>query len=174
MSDMPERSLEPISADALDRLSDLAAKDRDKFFRKRPEYAARLLCVALCQGAGLHFVHLAQGKANPNGIKDFDVWSFFAAVPNQRFPADRRYVPIDFGPSVYGRWTREPERFRHYLGRRVDLFVRALPVSIDADPVGAVREYLSAGRTQSARLLAAKGVVLIDPAGRRGEIVWPC
>lgn len=37
-------------------------------------YAGRLLCRALCQGAALHYL---DGK---NGVKDFDVWSFYAAL----------------------------------------------------------------------------------------------
>jgi hypothetical protein len=32
-----------------------------------------LVCVALCQGAALHFVD------GENGVKDFDVWTFYAA-----------------------------------------------------------------------------------------------
>ncbi|MFG1872266.1 hypothetical protein [Micromonospora arborensis] len=122
----------------------------------------------------MHFVDIANGMVNPNGVKDFDVWSFFAAIPGQRFPAYRRNAHVDFGPSKFGRWSRELPRFRHFQGRRIDLFMRILPVNTDAEPAAALREYLRAGRTESARRLATKGVVLMDPAERRGEIVWPC
>ena len=41
------------------------------------------------------------------------------------------------------------------------------------DPADAIRRYLTARRTKSAKALAAKAVVLIDPQNRAGEIVWP-
>jgi hypothetical protein len=56
---------------------------------------------------------------------------------------------------------------------RVDLLGRSLPVARGTDPARAIRDYLAAGRTTSARALAAKATVLIDPAHRPGEIVWP-
>jgi hypothetical protein len=37
----------------------------------------------------------------------------------------------------------------------------------------AIRRYLAARRTDSAKALAAKAVVLIDPQNRAGEVVWP-
>lgn len=169
----PGRSYEPISVGDLARLGDIAAVDRERFFKGRPEYRGRVLCTTLCQGAGLHFVDVATGHAEPNGVKDFDVWSFFVAIPGARFPADRRRTHVDFGVSKFGRWDGEPKVCQHYRGRRVDLLMRALPVPINADPVSALTSYLAKARTGSARFLAAKGVVLIDPPHRRGEIAWP-
>jgi hypothetical protein len=167
-----ERSLEVITASDLGRLSVIAAEDRAKLFETRPEYAGRLLCVALCQGAGLHFVDVARGKTPPNGVKDLDVWSFFLAIPGVTFPY-RRSRHLDFGPSKFGRWSRELPKFRHFAGRRVDLFMRDLPVTADADPADALRSYLRARKTKTAKALVAKGLVLIDPPDRRGEIIWP-
>jgi hypothetical protein len=43
----------------------------------------------------------------------------------------------------------------------------------DADPVEAVERYLTAGRTETARQLAMKAVVLLEPDRLRGQIVWP-
>lgn len=169
----PGRSYEQITAEDLARLGELAAADRERFFKGRPEYRDRLLCSALCQGAGSHYVDVAAGKAEPTGIKDFDVWSFFSAIPGKRFPADRRHTYPDFGESKFGRWDDEVKVCRHYKGRRVDLLMRALTVPVDADPVSALRSYLAEARTKSAKFLAKKGVVLIDPPDRRGEIVWP-
>lgn len=173
VSDMGGRSYEPISDEELAILDRIAAADRERFYARRGEYRNRLLCAALCQGAGLHYVDVARGSEQLNGVKDFDVWSFFAALPAERFPADRRIVHVDFGASKFGRWDGERERFRYYQGRRVDLLMRALPVPVDADPADALAAYLATGRTTSARMLAAKGVVLIDLTDRRGEIVWP-
>ncbi len=120
----------------------------------------------------MHYLEVAVGKAEPNGVKDFDVWSFFSAIPGERFPADRRRAYVDFGESKFGRWDDEVEVCQHYTGRRVDLLMRALPVPVDAHPVSALRSYLAEARTSSAKFLAKNGVVLIDPPDRRGEIVW--
>jgi len=49
----------------------------------------RPLSVALCQGASWHFV----GKGN--GVKDFDVWSFFREISGQPIRR-RRLVTRDF------------------------------------------------------------------------------
>jgi hypothetical protein len=76
----------------------------------------------------------------------------------------------DYGPSKFGRYPDDPPSF---TGRRVDLLGRSLPVPIDADPAAAVRAYLSTARTASARALAAKAVVLIDPQQLGGAIIWP-
>jgi hypothetical protein len=167
------RSRERIRDADLARLSKIARKDRAKFFEGRPEYKDRFLCVALCQGARLHYVDTELGRRRPNGVKDFDVWTVFVAMPQRRFPADRRNTHQDFGPSRFGRWPQEPARFRHFEGRRVDLLMRGLPVRNDADPIEAVRAWLAEGRTRSAQLLARKGVVLIDPPRYRGFVAWP-
>ena len=170
---MEGRSYQPILTDDLARLSEIAEQDRDQFLQKRPEYSDRLLCVALCQGAGMHFVDLALGVTQPTGIKDFDVWSFFASISGKKFPADRRNTHEDFGRSKFGRWPDEMPRFRHFVGRRVDLFMRGLPVNRTADPAEAVRAWLHEAQTKSARLLSKKGVVVLDPESARGRIIWP-
>jgi hypothetical protein len=162
-----ERSMEKIDLGDLVRLARLACEDETALFERAPKsagrYAGRLLCRALCQGAALHFVN------GVNGIKDFDVWSFYAAASTGPFPY-RRIGNADFGPSKFGRWPGDSARF---IGRRVDLIGRSLPVPLGIDPASALRRYLSAGATESARALAAKAVVLIGPSERAGEVVWP-
>lgn len=132
----------------LARLSELAAADHQRFLAHRPEYYGRLVAVTLAQGAGLHYV---DGRT---GIKDLDVWSFFAAIPDARFPADRRETHADFGPSQLGRQRYDPTaargpralaRFRRwatFTGRRVDLLMRHLPITPNApvdDTIAALR-----------------------------------
>jgi hypothetical protein len=162
-----DRSLERIEIADLLRLAALAADAEAELFRRNPQgsgrYARRLLGRALCQGAALHYVN------GSNGVKDFDVWSFYAQYGDWPFPPRWRGTR-DFGPSRFGRYPGDPPR---YLGRRVDLLGRSLPVRPGADPADALRGYLAARRTDSARTLAAKAVVLIDPENRAGEIVWP-
>jgi hypothetical protein len=104
-----------------------------------------------------------------NGVKDFDVWTFYAEHPDGPFPY-RRVARLDFGPSKFGRM---PNDIRPYRGRRVDLIGRSLLVRLNADPVDALRGYLATSRTGSARALGRKAVVLVDPAHLRGVTVWP-
>jgi hypothetical protein len=162
-----DRSLSRIEVADLLRLAVLAADAEAGLFGRNPQgsgrYAGRLLGRALCQGAALHYI---KGK---NGVKDFDVWSFYAQDDDWPFPARWRGTR-DFGPSRFGRYLGDPPR---YSGRRVDLLGRSLPVAPSADPADAIRRYLAAWRTTSAKALAAKAVVLIDPQDRVGEIVWP-
>lgn len=163
----PDRSLTRIERADLLRLAALAADAERELFGRKPQgsgrYAGRLLGRALCQGAALHYVN------EKNGVKDFDVWSFYAQYDDWPFPARWRGTR-DFGPSKFGRYPSDPPR---YSGRRVDLLGRSLPAEPGADPTDALRRYLAARRTDSAKALAAKAVVLIYPDNRAGEIVWP-
>ncbi len=96
-----QRSYAKILPKHLNHLASMARSDLEAFFYRNPElarlYRRRLLCVLLCQGAALHFVD------GHNGVKDFDVWTFFAEHPQRRFPRRRRITNADFGPSVFGR-----------------------------------------------------------------------
>ena len=158
MSD-EERSYDRFEQDDLTHLADLARQDLDAFIKRNPHHAGlkkRVLVVALCQGAALHFV---DGK---NGVKDFDVWTFFAddgASPS--YPVRRR------GAAQF-----EGVRFADST-RRVDLLGRTLRVGEDGDPVAAVRAYLKDARTLTAWHLAQKAAVVLEPASRRGEVIWP-
>jgi len=162
-----DRSTAPIEVSDLRRLAEIAAAVEADLFARHPEGSGRsagpLLCRALCQGAGLHYVD------GQNGVKDFDVWSFYAERPDGPFPA-RWSGTADFGPSKFGRSSGDLPTCQ---GRRVDLLGRSLPVPLEADSADVLRGYLSAARTASAKALAAKGVVPIDPAHRAGEIIWP-
>jgi hypothetical protein len=166
MSEESDRSLARIEIADLRRLAALAADAEAELFRRNPDgsgrYAGRLLGRALCQGAALHYVN---GR---NGVKDFDVWSFYAQYDDWPFPARWRGTR-DFGPSKFGRYPRDAPR---YSGRRVDLLGRSLRVEPGADLTEAIRRYLTVRRTRSAKELAAKAVVLIDPESRLGEIAW--
>jgi hypothetical protein len=160
------RSYERLTSDDLARLAVIAKDDQDARLARRPRwspYADRVLCVALCQGAALHYV---DGR---NGVKDFDVYTFYAEHSAGPFPYRWR-TAADFGQSRFGRYPGDPDSYR---GRRVDLIGRSLDVSPDADPVEAVRRYLVAGHTETARQLAMKAVVLLEPEPLRGKVVWP-
>src|SRR5206468_4095559 len=96
-----------------------------------------------CQGSALHYVD------RENGVKDFDVWTFYAAHPVGMFPP-RWHTVVDFGKSHFGRRRREPDG-RKLDGRRVELFGRSLAERSRVDVVDALTRYLSAARTKSAR-----------------------
>jgi hypothetical protein len=184
-----ERSRARLTDEHLRRLAELAEEDHAFFTRPggRPEYESRRLAVALAQGAALHYL---DGRT---GVKDLDVWTFYAAIPGKRFPADRRLRTVDFGPSSLGRGTYDIHAVRSdqralwrrlsaYAGRKVDLCMRALPVQADA-PINSVisvlQEWLARGAKSTAAHppseshLAQKAVVLLYPDSHRGNVVWP-
>ncbi len=161
------RSLARIDRHDLLHLAELTAEVEAGLFARRPQgagrYAGRLLCRALCQGAALHYLNAT------NGVKDFDVWSFYAERDDGPFPYRWRGT-ADFGPSKFGRYPGDPPSF---TGRREDLLGRSLDAPVDAEPVTTLRDYLSAARTTSAKALAAKAVILIEPYQLVGTVVWP-
>jgi hypothetical protein len=160
-----ERSYEPLTDNHLARLADIARADREDRFTRRPRwevYRDRVLLVTLCQGAALHYL---DGR---NGVKDLDVWTFYAHHPEGKFPARWR-VMADFGPSPLGRHPDDDG----FVGRHVDLIGRSIDATPGGDPVRAVQTYLRAGGTESARLLAGKAVVALDPPELLGTTVWP-
>jgi hypothetical protein len=160
------RSCKPITKMDLRRLALLAEEDRMDFFQRNPDtghlYSKRLFAVALCQGAALHYLY---GK---NGIKDFDVWSFYRANPEREFPP-RRMAKVDFGDPKFGISDDSP----NYVGRRVDLIGRSIVANTFADPVAVLQDYLRGRRTESARRLSKKAMVLIWPPELFGKVVWP-
>jgi hypothetical protein len=162
MTDMA-RSLARIDRSDLLRLARLAAEAEAGLFTRDPRGAGRYAGRALCQGATLHYL---DGR---NGVKDFDVWSFNVALGDGPFPCRWRGT-ADFGPSKFGRY---PGDLPSYTGRRVDFLGRSLSAPSGADAVAILRNYLSAARTESAKALAAKAVILISPEHRVAECVWP-
>lgn len=161
-----ERSYEKITKSDLRRLAEISRAHRERWFRnlrRTHVYKDRFLGSALCQGAALHYVD------GENGVKDFDIYEFYAEDPKVTIPYRTRWQ-YDFGPSKFGRWGKEPREFE---GRHVDVMVRALPVKANAYPVEVIRHYLGNGRTETARELADKAVVMLEPEHLLGEVVWP-
>jgi hypothetical protein len=158
----------PITRADLRRLAEIARRDRHRMFTANANwthYEGRLLAVTLCQGGALHYLD------GQTGVKDFDVWTFFARAPERPYPDAalfRRRKTADFGASKFGRTITAP---RWMAGRRIDLFARSLDVSVSTDPREAIRRWLNEGRTRSARTLAEKAVIEIDPTP--GRVLWP-
>lgn len=159
MGDGP-RSYDPILDDDLVELANLAQIDRQSFVERNPHHCGltnRVVLVALCQGAALHY---ADGTT---GVQDFDVWTFYDG--GGTFPA--------YPPRRCGRAWLESARFAD-CDKRVDLLGRTLPPSVESNPVGRVRDFLDKRATPSAYELSRKAVVVLEPAKYRGEIIWPC
>lgn len=159
------RSFERITRDDLHRLGALASEDRDDFFTRLRDWAElyedRVLCTALCQGAALHYVD------GTTGVNDFDVYSFFVQHPKRPWFAKRRRVR-DFGDPKFGRSVDKP----NFIGRRVDLMGRGIPSAGSANPIWSVVNFLSVGSTETARQLASKAVVIVEPHEYCGQVAW--
>jgi hypothetical protein len=150
----------------------MALEDQEGLFERKPHldkaYRNRLLLIALCQGGAQHFVDCKKGLKHTNGVKDLDVYSFYAKHPQVAWPY-RRHGVEDFGPSEFG---FHPIRRAGFIGRHVDLMGRALPVEADADPVKAVRTWLVTSNAPTPSHLRQKAVVGLYPARYRGKIIW--
>jgi hypothetical protein len=160
------RSYERITRRDLRKLVEIARADREAFFARPSKSRAfrhRVVATALCQGAALHYIN------GTNGIKDFDVFTFFAALRGKNFPS-RRKVQIDFGPSKFGRWEHGKRPFE---GRHVDLMWRALRVGRNPDAMEAVRAYVANTKTDTAILLRQKAIVMLEPMEFLGVVAWP-
>jgi len=166
-------SREKLSDVDLDRLLEFEFVERERLYRESPIWRAhrnRLLCICLSQGTALHLIERS-------GLNDFDILTFFARSPL----LDRRRVDSafragrhrDFGQSRFGKRTDKEGRTRFpiFEGRNVDLFAQAIPATRTADPAAAVRAWLTAAPTTTARLLAKKAVVMLEP--QRLRVIWP-
>lgn len=153
------RSYDTFQAADLAHLAEIARRDLDAFISRNPHHRGlenRLLLVALCQGAALHYID------SRNGVKDFDVWTFFSDDGvSPPYPVRRR-----------GEASFQRDNFTNST-RRVDLLGRTLKVSTNADPFSAMQDYLGSAKTGTAWHLAQKAVVALEPVGRRGEVIWP-
>ncbi|RJP68894.1 MAG: hypothetical protein C4532_11910 [Candidatus Abyssobacteria bacterium SURF_17] len=145
------------------KLAAIARKDREQFFQDKPEwaiYAQRVLCIALCQGAAKHYVD------GVTGINDFDIYTFYRSHSEKRWYA-KRIKSYDFGNPKFGRSPDRPD----FIGRRVDCLGRAIDATDKENIVTALRRYIEQGKTETARLLAEKAIVLLEPDC--GKVVWP-
>lgn len=162
-----ERSYEKIARPDLRKLLVFSIQDREEFFKRNPKwrklYANRIMCTALCQGAALHYVN------GENGVKDFNVWTFYYEHSKGPFPYRRR-GEMDFGISKFGCHPSDSEK---YKGRRIDMIGRSLKVRKSTDPVKTIQNYLSKPPTKSAYELRKKAVVFLTPERYMGKIVWP-
>jgi hypothetical protein len=99
------------------------------------------------------------------GVKDFDVWSFFCEIAGQ--PIRRRQVVSrDFGQPHFGKSPDKP----NFIGVKVDLLFKSIACTPERSPARSLQQYLTEGRTDTARHLAKKAVVLLEP--KVGVVIW--
>jgi hypothetical protein len=150
------RSYQRIEPEDLERLADIAIRDREDFFQRHTDwaeaYADRVLAVALCQGAAQHYVD------GTTGINDFDLLTFYQRNPRKHWYA-KRLKYYDYGDPKFGQSVDRPD----YAGRRVDCMARAIEAGEGEDVIAAVQRYLQEGKSKTARPLAQKAVVLLYP-----------
>ena len=161
------RSHARITRTDLKRLARLAQEEREDFFDRHPEWAIlyrkRMLCAALGGDGALHYLN------GITGVGEFQVWTFYAENSEAAFPPYHS-SHLDYGVSKFGRDSTLPES---YEGLRVVLQGRSLDAATGDDPLEAVQRYLKARATPSARELAAKAVVLLEPEELLGVEAWP-
>jgi hypothetical protein len=161
------RSYARITKADLKRLARLANEDREDFFERHREmallYRKRLLGVALGGNGALHYLN------GMTGVGEFQVWSFYAHHAEAPFPV-HQVSHADFGESKFGRGSDLPDTYR---GRRVVLQGRSIDALPSDDPLEAVQRYLRAAATPTAREIAAKALVLLEPEPLLGLEAWP-
>ncbi len=165
MSNSPHRSFEKITRDDLARLAQIARADFADLCQRQEyssPYADRLRLLCLCQGAARHYVH------GDRGVQDFDLWGFFEAIPDHKFPYRRRGTH-DFGTSKFG---RNPDDGDSFKGRRVDVIGRSISMAENETSIESLLRYLREKRTKSARLLAERPVIVVWPEKYLGQIIW--
>lgn len=168
VDDVNVRSNERLTSRHLQTLARIAQEDLVVFFERNPhlqKYQSRARLTALCQGAALRFV-----DPTAPGVKDLDVWTFFAELPSVRLQR-RRPKRADFGRSTLGRHPDDAKR--GYAGRKVDLLLKMIPRRRGQGMDEAVQDYLRAGRTTTARCIADKAVIGLDPPEYFGVVIWP-
>jgi len=166
-----ERSYKTITIEDLEKLRNLALRERIEFFDRNPRYRKTywnlLIAIALCQGAASHFVD------REVGVKDFDIWYFYIENRETRYPYRSR-KSVDSRLSEFGVHPDDVEK--SYSGRRVHLMGRTIDIDIvernNKDPKNCIIGYLEKGRTETARELAEKAVVGLWPDGIFGKIIW--
>ena len=174
------RSYEPLTDDDLERLMDLALSRDVELRQKRPDWCSVRVAICLAQGAARHRVH------GDRGVKDLDVWIFYALAPGQGsdgFPFNRANSHVDFGLSPHGVQTYSSEErddpklarrvrtWAEFAGRRVDIMARGIPS--DSSARAAVIAWIQAGSSSpgsSGWNLSRAPVVAILP--NLGEVWW--
>jgi hypothetical protein len=154
MERRPSRSYKRLTTIDLRSLRRLGIEEGKAFLGRNPRlktaYGSSLIAICLCQGAASHFL-------NPSvGVKDYDVWHFYAQNLRVPFPYRAHYRS-------------------HYKGRRVDFLKRCIPKRIVNATTSAgkwVIAYLMRRDTATKKRLLIKAVIGLHPKSIFGKVLW--
>lgn len=153
----PERIYDSISERDLLALKDFGIREHEEFFKRnsylKKDFYRSLAGICLCQGAALHYLN------QKTGIKDFDVWHFYANNENVTLRC------------------RRPKRIKNaYMGRDIDFLKRAIPKNIFAlfpnNLEKIIMSFLLERNTKSKNLLLKKAVIGLYPNNIFAKILW--
>ncbi len=113
-------------------------------------YRDKLIAIALCQGAALHFID------KKNGVKDIDVWFFFE---------EDEKVKIPHRNNMLKSYCIECPNFGV---KRIDCLKKMISLTIigmagSKDPLQVLRTYLKHAGTQTAYFLSQKPCIILYP-----------
>lgn len=155
-----ERSYQPITKVHLELLAKYSRRELEAFFHRDEEasaiYRDRFLAAALCLGAARHYL---DGKF---GVKDFDVYFFFAEHP-ERDQKDKR---VKRSEETYPGFGEVQTDF-------IRIIVRSdLVKAHRSDPEVLLKAYLKKPPADTARKLAESPVVGLVPDAILGKVLW--
>ncbi len=155
MSDSESRTFEKITRHDLRELLVVGERVMDQFFVDKPRYAPfrnKLVLVALCQGAADHYCD------GITGIKDYDVWFFYAHMQGVSMP--RSSIKKCY-----------PE-FNCYKGKKVDVLRRSDSAFKKGDVKASISRYLTNPTNPTPICLSGKAVIGLYPPEVMGEKLW--
>lgn len=144
------RSTQEITQADLYALLEIAQKNRKP---SEDRVSDTPVLIALCQGAASHYVD------KKTGVKDFDVWFFYAQEEYGKNDYDRGYSTVKLTGS------------QNFDGKEVQLFWRAHAAFNCGDAERGIHDYVEKGNTNSARELGKKAVVGLYPKEVFGEVL---
>lgn len=154
-----EQDLSDILVKSKEKIKDFFTSETGVKWKRYYEYA-NPLCIALCQGAAMHYYD------KTNGIKDFDIW-FFYKFNKKHLPYRSRWE-WDYVNKKFG---CHPD-FKGFEGRKVDVMIRSIKNYVNDDSVQSIYEYFQKEKTTTAKMLAQKAVVLLEPKEYLGKVIW--
>lgn len=159
--DTEERIFKELTKEDLILLKEEAEKTFLKYFKEEnTQYLDYYdfdnpYCVALCQGAAMHYYD------KTNGIKDLDVWFFFNY--NQKaLPCRTHRENYDFYLSHNG----------DRINRRIDVLFRSIHIDPELSVIENMQAYLKSRRSTTPKELSKKAMVLLNPGDLFGEVIW--
>ena len=155
MSNSKSRTFEKITRRDLDEILAVGNNVMSDFFVNNPRYKPlrnKLVLVALCQGAADHYCD------GTTGIKDYDVWFFYAHMQGVSMPRSsiKKCYP----------------GFNCYKDKKVDVLRRSDSAFKKGDVKASSRRYLTNPSNSTPIRLSEKAVIGLYPPEVMGKKLW--